>query len=139
VIDLRIAVSSIEDKGLDSQMSPIFGRCQYFVIADVEEKKIKESKTIQNQAAMQMGGAGITTAQLMGNEGVNIVISGAAGPRAFQVFQQLGIKVFMGINGTIRENIQAYIDGRLQEIITPGPIGSGMPGRGLGRGAGRQQ
>ncbi len=139
MIDLRIAVSSIEDKGLDSQMSPIFGRCQYFVIADVEEKKIKESKTIQNQAAMQMGGAGITTAQLMGNEGVNIVISGAAGPRAFQVFQQLGIKVFMGINGTIRENIQAYIDGRLQEIITPGPIGSGMPGRGLGRGAGRQQ
>ena len=137
---MRIAVSSTENKGLDSQMSPVFGRCPYFVIAVIEGGEIKDSKTIENQATMQIGGAGITTAQLMGNEGVEVVISGAAGPRAFQVFQQLEIKILQGISGTVRDNIQAYIDGKLQGITIPGPMGIGMPrkGTGIGRNMGHR-
>ncbi len=120
---MRIAVSAAEDKGLDSQLSLAFGRAPYFVIVEIEDKKIKSSKTIQNTAAQQFGGAGITAAQLVANERVSVVISGAVGPRAFQVFQQLGIKPVRGIPGTVRENVEAYIEGKLQEITVPGPFG----------------
>lgn len=131
---MKIAVSSMEDKGLESQLSPMFGRCPYFVIVEVEGKEIKNSKTIQNTAAAQFGGAGITAAQLVANENVDVVISGAIGPRAFQVFQQLGIKAFRGIPGTVKQNVEAYLEGKLQEITIPGPLGRGFGGgKGFGR------
>ncbi len=136
---MKIAISSIGDK-LGSQISPVFGRCQYFIIADVN-KKIKSHKSIQNQAVNQFGGAGITSAQAVGNEKVKAVISGAVGPRAFSVLQQLGIEIYNGETGTVKENIEKFIKGDLKKLSAPGPMGiakgSGM-GRGRGRGQGRR-
>lgn len=128
---MKIAVSSTA-KGLESQASPIFGRCPFFVIVETKENEIKNSKTIENKANSQFSGAGITAAELVGNEDVKIVISGAAGPRAFQVFNKIGIKVFKSVTGTVKENIKKYLAGELDEIETPGPRGKG--GRGPGRG-----
>ncbi|MBU3941604.1 MAG: NifB/NifX family molybdenum-iron cluster-binding protein, partial [Nanoarchaeota archaeon] len=90
---MRIAISST-GPGLDSQLSPLFGRCAFFVIVDIENSEIKNDKTIENKAVMQAGGAGIMAAQTIGNENVNAVISNAIGPRAFDVLQQLNIDVY---------------------------------------------
>jgi len=133
---MKIAIASV-GKGLDSQVSMIFGRCPQFVIVEIEGKEIKDSKTIQNIAVGQMGGAGITSAQIVGNEGVEAVITGAMGPRAFDVMNQLGIKVYSAVSGTVKENVQQFIDGKLKELTTTGPMYRGMgPGRGFGRGFG---
>ena len=132
---MRIAISST-GQGLDSQMSPVFGRCPYFVFVDVdmETKEIKNEKTVPNSAAMQAGGAGVMSAQLVGNEKVEAVISGAAGPRAFGVLQQLGIKIFQGVPKTVKENINLFLEGKLTEVSAPGPMGIGFGrGRGMGR------
>ena len=139
-----MVVSSMGED-LESQMDTRFGRCPHFVFVDVEDKKIKGSKSIANPAVSQPGGAGITAAQLVANEGAKAVISGAFGPRAFQVFQQLGIEIYQGIPGSVKENVQKFIDGKLEKLTAPtGPMfmgkggmgpGSGM-GRGMGRGAG---
>jgi len=53
---MKIAVSST-GQDLNSQISPVFGRCAFFVIADVENNKIKNSKAVENKAIMQAGGA----------------------------------------------------------------------------------
>ncbi|OYT56876.1 MAG: hypothetical protein B6U68_02635 [Candidatus Aenigmarchaeota archaeon ex4484_14] len=135
---MRIAISSMA-QGLDSQMSPVFGRCPYFVFVDVdmETKEIKNEKSVVNSATMQAGGAGIMSAQLIANEKAEAVISGATGPRAFGVLQQLGIKIFQGVPKTVRENISLFIEGKLKEISAPGPMGFGQ--RGFGRGMGRRR
>ena len=130
---MKIAISSTGDK-LDSQISPIFGRCQYFFIVDIENKKIKSSKAIENLAVNQFGGAGVTAAQAVANEKVDVVISGAIGPRAYDVFQQLKIDIYSGVSGTIKENAEKFIEGKLQKISAPGPMGVA---KGFGRGAGQ--
>jgi len=137
---MKVAVSS-SGPGLNSQASPIFGRCPYFVIVEIVGKEIKGHVDIQNQAMMQAGGAGIMAAQTVGNQGVKAVISGAVGPRAFAVLQQLGIEMHAGIAGTVRQNVEQFMAGKLQPISAPGPMGFGMgggmgPGRGMGRGMG---
>ncbi len=132
---MKIAISSTGNK-LNSQISPVFGRCQYFIIVDIEDKKIKSSKTIQNLAVNQFGGAGITAAQNVGNEKVEAVISGAVGPIEFSVFQQLGIKIYNGKTGTVEENLKDFIEGKLNKIEEPGPMGVA---KGFGRGAGQGQ
>ena len=105
---MKIAVSST-GQGLKSQTSPVFGRCPWFVIVETDGKKITGHKDVQNGAAMQAGGAGIMAAQTVGNEGANVVISGAVGPRAFGVFQQVGIEAYAGTEGTVEENVMRFI------------------------------
>jgi len=46
---MKIAISST-GKGLDSEVDARFGRCPYFVIAEIENKKIKSVKSIENTA-----------------------------------------------------------------------------------------
>ena len=131
---MKVAVSAM-GTGLKAQVSPVFGRCPWFVIVETDGKKITGHKDVQNNSAMQAGSAGIMAAQQAGNEGAGTVISGAVGPRAFAVFNQFGIKAYQGTGGTVEENVNAFMDGNLQEIKTPGMMGFGM-GRGFGAGMG---
>jgi len=136
---MKIAVSST-GQGLKSQTSPVFGRCPWFVIVETDGKKITGHKDVKNGAAMQAGGAGIMAAPTVGNEGVKAVISGAVGPNAFGVFQQVGIEAYAGTAGTVEENVMQFIEGKLAKINAPGIMGRGMgggSGSGMGRGMGR--
>lgn len=133
---MKVAVSSME-RGLDGPASPVFGRCPWFVIVETDGKAITGHKDVQNGAAMQAGSAGIAAAQIVGNEGATAVISGAVGPRAFAVFSQLGIVVYAGSQGTVRENVTQFIQGKLPKISAPGMMGVGMAGFGGGMGRGR--
>ena len=82
---------------------------------DEKEKKIKNIKAIENTAAGQFGGAGITASQLVANEKVNAVITTNLGPRAFQVLNQLGIEIYQG-QGKIKSVVEKFMEGKLEKI-----------------------
>lgn len=133
---MKIAVSAIADN-LDAMVDVRFGRCAFFVIADVEENEIKNFEAIKNPGVTAMGGAGIQAAQIIASKGVEVLISGNIGPNAFGVLSQTGIKVVTGVGGiTVKDAVQKYLKGELKETKTPTTPGFG-PGRGLGRGMGR--
>ena len=113
---MKIAISST-GKTLDDEIDARFGRCPYFVIIDIDEKekKIKNVKAIENTAAGQFGGAGITASQLVANEKVNAVITTNLGPRAFQVLNQLRIEIYQG-QGKVRDVVQEFMEGKLEKI-----------------------
>ena len=122
---MKIAISST-GKNLESEVDARLGRCPYFLIVDIEDKKIKQTKAIENLAAGQAGGAGITAAQIVANEKVEAIISVNLGPRAYDVFNQLDIKIYQG-QGKVKEVIQQFIDGKLKQISEPtGPQHMGM-------------
>jgi predicted Fe-Mo cluster-binding NifX family protein len=111
---MKIAISSV-GKDIKSKTSDVFGRCPYFIIAEIENKKIGKTKAIKNKSIDQMGGAGIATAQLMAENNVNAVITGNVGPRALDVLRQFKIEIYSG-QGTIKDVLQAFIDKRLEKI-----------------------
>jgi len=128
---MKIAISATGE-GLESQVDVRFGRCPYFVIVDIEKKEIKSYKTIKNTAVTLGGGAGVTAAEIIGNEKVDAVITVNIGPRAFGVLQELGIAVYQG-HGKIKDVVQQFVEGKLAKLISPtGPMF--MAGKGLGRG-----
>jgi predicted Fe-Mo cluster-binding NifX family protein len=53
---MKIAISSI-GKDLDSDVDGRFGRCNYFLIVELENKKIKNFNAIENTGKDQAGGA----------------------------------------------------------------------------------
>ena len=111
---MKIAISST-GKTVEDEIDVRFGRCPYFSIVELENKEVKNVKAIENTAKAQVGGAGITAGEIVGNEGVEAVITTNLGPRAFSVFSQLGIKVYSA-GGSIKKAIQDFIDGKLSEI-----------------------
>ncbi|MFP4005681.1 MAG: NifB/NifX family molybdenum-iron cluster-binding protein [Candidatus Hadarchaeia archaeon] len=123
---MKIAVSA-EGKDLDSQVSSVFGRCQCFVVAEVDEGEIVDSGDLENSAADQSGGAGTAAAQLVGDEGVDVLISGAVGPKAFSALDQWDIEIYKGEPGAVRENIDKFSSGDLEKVESPtGPAHMGM-------------
>ena len=138
---MRIAISS-SGSDLDAQVDPRFGRCRYFVIVDSDTE---EFEVLDNQAAMTSGGAGIQAAQMVANSGVAAVITGNLGPNASDTLKAAGVKTYLGVSGTVREVLQQYKAGHLQEASGPtveshfgtGGMGGGAgAGRGMGRGRG---
>jgi len=133
---MKIAISS-SGENLDAQVDPRFGRCRCFVIIDPATNAFE---VLENEAAMLSGGAGIQAAQMVVNAGVDAVITGSLGPNAGDVLAAAGLKVYLGAAGTIREVLQQYQDGRLQEVSGPlvgAPFGTRGFGRGRGMGIGR--
>ena len=128
---LKIAVPA-NGENLEATISPVFGRCPYFLIIEVENKEIKNFKAIKNPAAQAFGGAGIQAAQVIANEGVDTVICGNIGPNAFNALNQLGIKVYAGFSGVIKDIVDKFLKGEIQPTQPTFP--AIKPGRGFGYG-----
>ncbi len=111
---MKIAVSST-DKNIESNVSDVFGRCPYFVIAEIKDNKIEKTEVVKNEGTDQMSGAGISTAQLMAEKNVNAVITGNVGPRALDVLNQFNIEIYAG-EGIVKDVLQNFIDKKLKKI-----------------------
>ncbi|MFC1701058.1 NifB/NifX family molybdenum-iron cluster-binding protein [Patescibacteria group bacterium] len=112
--NMKIAISST-DKNIESNVSDVFGRCSYFIIAEIKDGKIEKTEAIKNENTDQAGGAGISTAQLMAEKDVNVVITGNVGPRALDVLNQFNIEIYSG-EGVVKDVLQNFIDGKLEKV-----------------------
>jgi len=132
---MKICISAVGNN-LNVALDPRFGRAVYFLIVD---DKGKLTKAIKNTGIQAMRGAGITAAQIIAEEKVNVVITGNIGPNASMVLNSSGIKVFLG-NPTmkVKDVIQEFKQGKLlqaKEAVPCSPgFGSGTGQRRRGRG-----
>ncbi len=121
---------------LESAVDPRFGRCAYFMIVESDTLAFE---AISNTAAMASGGAGIQAAQTIASKNVEAVLTGSVGPNAFPALESSGIKILVGVSGTVRSAVENFSNGSLEELKTPGPanVGKGQGGLGRGMGMGR--
>jgi predicted Fe-Mo cluster-binding NifX family protein len=111
---MKVAVSSI-GRNLESKVSTVFGRCPYFIIADIEGKKIQRTEAVENMSAGQKGGAGISAAREIAERGAKAVITGNLGPRASDVLRQFRIEAYMG-GGSVKESLEKFMAGKLEKL-----------------------
>ena len=127
---MKICVSATSGS-LDAEVDSRFGRCPYFVIVDSETMKFD---AVANDSSSAAHGAGIQAAQTVVNLGVKVVITGNVGPNAFNVLSATGIKIVTGASGSVREAVEKYENGELEEVGNPTVGGHFGMGRGQGRG-----
>lgn len=144
---MRIAVSATTED-MDSAVSPVFGRCPFYLFVDTDTM---EWNAVANPAAGASGGAGIQAAQFIVEQGAQALLTGNVGPNAMDVLNAAGVSVYPATEGTVREAVEAFRAGDLQSITaatvhtdagksTPRIAGTTISttrGRGAGLGAGR--
>lgn len=106
---MKIAMP-VNDKNIEGDVSGSFGRAPYFLIYDIETK---ESIFVDNKAASSPGGAGIIAAQTIVDNEADAIITPRCGQNAADVLNAGKVKLYKNIDGTIEDNIKAFIDGKL--------------------------
>lgn len=113
---MKVAVTSTGNS-LESDISPVFGRCPYFIIADIENGEIKGELTKENPAR-NVAGAGNKAAEFIANNKVDALISGEVGANAFNILRKSGIKVYKLQSGLVKDNLKLFTEDKLGEITS---------------------
>jgi predicted Fe-Mo cluster-binding NifX family protein len=109
---MKIAVSAQGDD-LNAPVSPTFGRCPTFVLVDTRTNAVT---AVRNAAQKAPGGAGPQAAQLVADQGAEVVITNKVGPRALSALKAAGVSVYGVKPGTVGAAVEAYKAGELQLI-----------------------
>ncbi|MGB2754491.1 MAG: NifB/NifX family molybdenum-iron cluster-binding protein [Phycisphaerae bacterium] len=103
-----------ESPQLEARVDARLARAACFVLVDSETGEMLESiPNEQNQQAAS--GAGIQAGQTIAQTGVEAVLCGHCGPKAFRVLQAAGITVYTGATGTVGDAIRAFREGNLKK------------------------
>ena len=108
---MKVAVSASGPE-LSSPVDVRFGRAPWFIIADTETDEWEAVENTQNLQAAQ--GAGIQSAECVVQHGAETVVTGHCGPNAFRVLGAAGVKVVVGVEGTVAEVLERLKKGELK-------------------------
>lgn len=111
---MKIAVAAT-GKTRDSQIAPCFARAPCFHVVDVATEK---SDVRCNAASHRMVHlAGTQAAGILISMGVEAVIVGRMGPKAFATLDAAGVRVFTIPSGTVAEAVNGFETGSLVQLV----------------------
>ncbi len=113
---MKVVVTS-QGQDLDAPVDPRFGRAKYFVVVDTDTGQATAADNSQNLQAAQ--GAGIQAGKNVADLGVQAVVTGHVGPKAFATLQAAGVSVYLGASGTVGEAIDQLNAGTLSRCDRP--------------------
>ncbi len=127
-------------EGLEVRICPVFGRAPYFVFVEVDDGgNITSWNAEKNPAEYARGGAGIMASQKVVDAGCDALITISIGPKAYDVLRASGVKVYAGVEASVKDNVEKLVRNELSEMVeaVPGRFGRGWRGvRGFGAGRG---
>ena len=109
---MKIVVTS-QGSDLNSSVDPRFGRARNFILVDTDTEEFSVHDNAQNLNAVQ--GAGIQAGRTVADLGAEAVITGNVGPKAFATLQAANLKIYLGASGTVKEAIEQFKAGQLQD------------------------
>ena len=107
-------------KGISGELSFHFGHALAFTIVeyDIQTKKVIQVEVVRNVAHQH--GACMRPIKLLLNSNINEVVIGGIGRKPLQGFHQVSIDVYQGINGTVKENLNLFLNGKLPAFKNDG-------------------
>lgn len=108
---MKLAITS-EGESLQSPVDPRFGRAKFFVVMDTETQAVTAMSNAVNLNAAQ--GAGIQAGKKIVELGVEKLITGHVGPKAFATLQAGNVGIYTGATGSVGEAVEQYKTGKLK-------------------------
>jgi predicted Fe-Mo cluster-binding NifX family protein len=111
---MRFAISADDRNGLESVVSPHFGRCPHYILVDMEGHEVKAVNVVDNPYYGQHSPGMVP--DFIHSQGVNVMLTGGMGRRAIAFFEQLGVEAVSGASGTVRRALELYLGGQLRGV-----------------------
>ena len=107
---MKICIPTMGENGLDNLVGEHFGRVPTYTIVNLETNEVKVIPNTSEHA----GGYGYPP-EIMAREGVDAMVCRGLGRRAISMFEQLGIEVYIGASGTVKDAVEAFKKGTLKK------------------------
>ena len=120
---MRLCFPIEKEEGLESKVFGHFGSAPAFLIVELEKK---DTVTVINRDMHHAHGSCSPIKALDGQQ-VNAVITGGIGGGALAGLNAAGIEAYQAVNGTVKENIEAF-EGRTLPRFVPGHTCGGHSG-----------
>jgi len=111
---MKIAIP-VNNESDNPDIAESLGRAPFYMVYDTETRT---SKTIYNPAQDSPSGAGVKAAQTIVDTGAKILLTIRCGDKAFEVLDGAGVELMEGFVGTAKENIDAYLGGKMSKLET---------------------
>lgn len=113
---MKIAITA-QSESISSPLDPRFGRAMGFLVINTESGAQEYYDNTQHHNLAQ--GAGLQAAQTVAESGVQAVITGHVGPKAFSALQKGNIAVYYTQQLTVQEALTAFESGQLVRAESP--------------------
>jgi predicted Fe-Mo cluster-binding NifX family protein len=113
---MKILITS-KSNNENSEVDSRFGRCIHFALVDMDNGQIEFHDNSSNASGRQ--GAGVGAGKLASDLGAEYLLTGNCGPNAYKTLEAAGIKVIVGVSGTLKDAIQYFKDGKYTAINKP--------------------
>ncbi len=110
---MKFAVTS-QGPDRESLVDPRFGRARYFRVTDTETGQQTVVDNASRVDAVQ--GAGIQAAQALASLGVQALVTGHVGPKAWATLQAARIEVYGVDGGTVAQAMEAFMARKLAPL-----------------------
>jgi predicted Fe-Mo cluster-binding NifX family protein len=90
--NLRVAIPTGEDGGLEDNVSDVFGRAETFTIIDIQGGEVVGVEVLRNPAVAYKHGAGPIVVKTLIDRGVNMILAGEIGPGAESLLEHHDIE-----------------------------------------------
>lgn len=111
-----IAIPSMTDSGLESDICAHFGSCEYFTIVKVEDGSVDAICNASPDGEHNCAAPAI----LLKEKNVDAVLVSGIGGRPLMSLTSKGIRVFGGAFGRVSDALQDYKAGVLEELADHG-------------------
>jgi len=113
---MKIAITA-KEAGLSSLVDPRFGRAAYIIVVDTDSMAYESIDNQRNVSTLK--GAGIQAATMLADLGVEVLMTGYCGPKAFQTLQAAEIKLVSDVTGTVADAVHLFRSGPISYTTTP--------------------
>ncbi len=112
-MQLKIAVTT-QGSEQDAAVDLRFGRARFFRIVDMENGLQTVVDNADGVNAVQ--GAGMLASQTLASHGVQVLLTGHVGPKAWTALEAANIQVYEISGGTAQEAITSFTEGHLRKM-----------------------
>lgn len=113
---MKFAITA-QGPDVESLVDPRFGRAHYFRVVDCENG---QQVVVDNEGgANAVQGAGIGAARTLANLGVQAVVTGHVGPKAWTALEAAHIEVYVVSGDTVEQAMKAFIGRQLVQMTNP--------------------
>lgn len=100
---MRIAVPTMGYGGLGEEVGEHFGRVPTYTIVDLSSDEVE----VIDNTSEHRGGDGLPP-QIIDAAGAQVMLVRGLGRRAISLFGELGIDVYVGARGTVKDAVEMY-------------------------------
>jgi len=115
----KIIIPIKEEKGIDSQISPLFSRAKFFIVLKTKEGRLESWEFRKNPFFKKEIRAGLAVAKYVLREKPDVFITKEMGPIAFHTLRDNLIEIYRTEQNTAKQAVEKFLQGQLLKLEKP--------------------